>query len=108
MTDGRMRIGVVLPIAQEEADGVPAYASSGRSRVAAEAGGFDSVWVFDHLLFRFDGEETGIHECWTILPRSPRRLAGRARDARHVHRRSATPRCWPRWPPRSTTSAAAG
>ena len=23
--------------------------------------------MFDHLLFRFDGEETGIHECWTIL-----------------------------------------
>ena len=23
--------------------------------------------MFDHLLFRFDGETTGIHECWTIL-----------------------------------------
>jgi alkanesulfonate monooxygenase SsuD/methylene tetrahydromethanopterin reductase-like flavin-dependent oxidoreductase (luciferase family) len=33
----------------------------------AEASGLDSVWVYDHLLFRFDGEATGIHECWTIL-----------------------------------------
>ena len=35
--------------------------------LAAEAGGLDSLWVFDHLLFRFDGATTGIHECWTIL-----------------------------------------
>jgi alkanesulfonate monooxygenase SsuD/methylene tetrahydromethanopterin reductase-like flavin-dependent oxidoreductase (luciferase family) len=25
------------------------------------------VWVFDHLLYRFDGVTTGIHECWTVL-----------------------------------------
>jgi alkanesulfonate monooxygenase SsuD/methylene tetrahydromethanopterin reductase-like flavin-dependent oxidoreductase (luciferase family) len=35
--------------------------------VGAEAAGLDSVWVFDHLLFRFDGKTTGLHECWTIL-----------------------------------------
>ena len=34
---------------------------------AAETSGFDSLWVYDHLLFRSDGETTGIHECWTIL-----------------------------------------
>ena len=68
MTDGRMRIGVVLPIAQEEADGqVASYATLRAIAIAAEAAGFDSVWVFDHLLFRGDGETSGIHECWTIL-----------------------------------------
>ncbi len=40
---------------------------SARSRSAIEAAGLDSAWVFDHLLFRGDGETSGIHECWTIL-----------------------------------------
>jgi probable F420-dependent oxidoreductase len=61
-----MRCGVVLPIGEED-DGVPSYAAIREVAVAAEAGGFDSVWVFDHLLYRFDGAETGIHECWTVL-----------------------------------------
>jgi len=68
MTDGRMRIGVVLPIADEDADGqIASYATLRAIAVAAEGAGFDSVWVFDHLLFRGDGETSGIHECWTIL-----------------------------------------
>ena len=68
MTDGRMRIGVVLPIADEDADGqITPYATLRAIAVAAEGAGFDSVWVFDHLLFRGDGETNGIHECWTIL-----------------------------------------
>jgi alkanesulfonate monooxygenase SsuD/methylene tetrahydromethanopterin reductase-like flavin-dependent oxidoreductase (luciferase family) len=63
-----MRVGVVLPIAEEEwTDGVPPYALVRQLAVDAEAAGLDSVWVFDHLLFRFDGETTGIHECWTVL-----------------------------------------
>lgn len=63
-----MKIGVVLPIAQEEtATPVPSYAEIRDVAKAAEDGGLDSIWVYDHLLFRFDGEETGIHECWTIL-----------------------------------------
>ena len=63
-----MRIGIVLPIGQE--DGMAAAPSYGEIRAVAleaEARGLDSVWVYDHLLFRFDGETTGIHECWTIL-----------------------------------------
>src|SRR4029079_4711809 len=28
----------------------------------------DSLWVYDHLIFRFPGEpEDGIHEAWTLL-----------------------------------------
>jgi len=35
---------------------------------AAEASGLDSIWVYDHLLFRFPGREPqGIHEAWTVL-----------------------------------------
>lgn len=62
-----MRIGIVLPI-EEAPDGTaPSYATVREMAVAAEAGGLDSVWVYDHLLFRFDGQESGLHECWTVL-----------------------------------------
>src|SRR6185312_15252700 len=34
----------------------------------AEAAGFDSLWLFDHLLYREPNEPTiGIWECWTFL-----------------------------------------
>src|SRR6476659_1436368 len=63
-----MRIGVVLPIGQEGGmPSAPDYREIRAVAVEAEASGLDSVWVYDHLLFRFDGETTGIHECWTIL-----------------------------------------
>lgn len=63
-----MKIGVVLPIAQDDAaTPVPSYAEIRAVATAAEDRGLDSIWVYDHLLFRFDGETTGIHECWTIL-----------------------------------------
>jgi probable F420-dependent oxidoreductase len=63
-----MRVGVVLPIGEDDAGGgIADYPTIRDVAVAADAGGFDSVWVFDHLLYRFDGETTGIHECWTIL-----------------------------------------
>jgi len=35
--------------------------------MAAEEHGLDSVWGADHLIFRDEGETTGIHECWTVL-----------------------------------------
>ena len=63
-----MRIGVVLPIGQEAGmDAPPTYAEIREVARLAEAGGLDSVWVYDHLLYRFGEETTGIHECWTIL-----------------------------------------
>jgi probable F420-dependent oxidoreductase len=63
-----MRVGVMLPLDEEgRDDGVPTYGLIRRLAVDAEAAGFDSVWVYDHLLFRYDGNTDGIHECWTIL-----------------------------------------
>lgn len=59
-----MRIGIVLPIGQEEAmAAAPSYREIRGIReiaMGAEAGGLDSVWVYDHLLYRFDGETTGM------------------------------------------------
>lgn len=63
-----MRIGIVLPIAEDDSGpGIPSYSLIREIALGAEAAGLDSVWVFDHLLFRFDGKASGIHECWTIL-----------------------------------------
>lgn len=68
MADERMRVGIVLPIEQpDDADAPPGYPEIREIARAAEAGGLDSVWVFDHLLFEFDGVRSGIHECWTVL-----------------------------------------
>jgi alkanesulfonate monooxygenase SsuD/methylene tetrahydromethanopterin reductase-like flavin-dependent oxidoreductase (luciferase family) len=63
-----VNIGIVLPISEEDGqEGVPDYSLIREMAVGAERAGLDSIWVFDHLLFRFDGRTTGIHECWTIL-----------------------------------------
>jgi len=63
-----MKVGVVLPIAQEDdAPAPPSYPEIRAVAHAAEASDLDSVWVFDHLLFRSEGKTTGIHEAWTVL-----------------------------------------
>lgn len=46
----------------------PGYDEIRALGLQAEAAGFDSLWVFDHLLFRDPGLPTeGIWESWTIL-----------------------------------------
>ena len=65
-----MRIGVTLPLAGGDApDGhVPTFEETAAFARHAEAVGLDSIWVFDHLLFRFAGEpEGGVREAWTTL-----------------------------------------
>ena len=65
-----MRIGVTLPLAEgDTADShTPTFSETLSFAVRAEAGGLDSVWVFDHLLFRFpDVPQEGVREAWTTL-----------------------------------------
>jgi len=65
-----MRIGVTLPLAEDDTeDGrSPTFAETLAYAQHAEALGLDSVWVFDHLLFRSVGEpDEGIREAWTTL-----------------------------------------
>ena len=52
-----MRIGVTLPLAEGDiADGrSPTFAETLAYARHAEALGLDSIWVFDHLLFRSAG-----------------------------------------------------
>lgn len=58
------RVGVQLPEVEREVRW-PEYVAMAQ---AAEASGFDSVWVGDHLLYRNDGRpERGPWEAWTTL-----------------------------------------
>jgi hypothetical protein len=65
----RMQVGVVMPIAEDrEARQTSSYNKIRSLALQAETSGFDSIWVFDHLLFRFPEKPTsGIWEAWTIL-----------------------------------------
>ncbi|TAJ99048.1 MAG: LLM class flavin-dependent oxidoreductase [Chloroflexota bacterium] len=65
-----MRVGVTVPLADgDTADGrAPTFEETAAFARHAEAAGLDSVWVFDHLLFRVAGEpEEGVREAWTTL-----------------------------------------
>src|SRR3954449_9785301 len=59
-----MRLGVQLPEV-ERLVRWPEYVGMAR---AAEESGFDSIWLGDHLLYRYDGrEERGPWDAWTLL-----------------------------------------
>lgn len=65
-----MKIGFVIHILDNPADDnqAPRYADIRKMALKAEQTGFDSIWVYDHLLYRPKNENTiGIWECWTIL-----------------------------------------
>jgi FMNH2-dependent dimethyl sulfone monooxygenase len=63
-----MRIGVTVPLGQDEtAEGrSPTFDETLAFARHAETAGLDSIWVWDHLLFRGPGEpDEGIREAWT-------------------------------------------
>lgn len=62
-----MKVGLILPMSDDEGAGVPSWPAIRDLARRAEAGGADSVWVYDHLLFRLEGQTSGIHEAWTLL-----------------------------------------
>lgn len=62
-----MKIGLVLMI-EGDAQGVaPRYREVRDLALQAEAAGFDSLWLYDHLLFRSDDGVHGQWECFTFL-----------------------------------------
>src|SRR5574338_371746 len=64
-----MKIGLMLPMGDDEVLGRPAPFQELRDlAIAADESGLDSVWAADHVMFRgSDGSLSGIHECWTVL-----------------------------------------
>lgn len=65
-----MRVGVTVPLAYgDTADGrAPTFDETREYALAAESIGLDSIWVYDHVIFRFPPEpDEGLHEAWTTL-----------------------------------------
>lgn len=64
-----MKVGWTVMLADYLGQGrTPSYRDIRDMARQAEAVGFDSVWLYDHLLYRSDGRAAiGIWECWTIL-----------------------------------------
>ncbi len=64
-----MKIGVVITLAEIESLGrALTFPEIRASAQHAEQLGFDSIWVYDHLLYRFKpGRTIGIWEGWSIL-----------------------------------------
>jgi len=64
-----MKIGFILPLGESETVGrTPSFEEIRSLATQAEDAGLDSVWVYDHLLYRFPEHETmGVWECWSML-----------------------------------------
>lgn len=64
MPVGPMKVGVQLP----EVERVVRWPELRRMAEAAERIGLDSIWVGEHLLYRYDdGSERGPWEAWTLM-----------------------------------------
>jgi alkanesulfonate monooxygenase SsuD/methylene tetrahydromethanopterin reductase-like flavin-dependent oxidoreductase (luciferase family) len=62
-----MMVGLILPQGPEDGSGGSWTEIASIAR-QAEAGGIDSLWVYDNLLSRDAvAQESGIHEAWTVL-----------------------------------------
>ena len=64
-----MKIGAVVRLGPVPEGGVPpTYAAVRDMAQRMEAANLDSIWVYDHLLYRWPGRPTdGIWEAWTML-----------------------------------------
>ncbi len=63
-----MKVGLLVYTANERPANTPRRYETIRAVAAqAEADGFDSIWLADHLLYRDADETRGIWECWTVL-----------------------------------------
>ena len=64
-----MKIGLLVYTANDRDDNSTRPYHTIRAIVQqAETDGFDSIWLADHLFYRYPGEPTrGVWECWTVL-----------------------------------------
>lgn len=64
-----MKIGLMLFLANDRRTfATRPYDDIRATAKKAEADGFDSIWLADHLMYRSEGQPTrGIWECWTML-----------------------------------------
>ena len=64
-----MKVGVILPLGEDPKLGrPPGYREVRDLALQAEESGFDAIWLYDHLLYRFPDRGTaGVWEVWTFL-----------------------------------------
>jgi alkanesulfonate monooxygenase SsuD/methylene tetrahydromethanopterin reductase-like flavin-dependent oxidoreductase (luciferase family) len=63
-----VKIGALLPLSDLDGPGGARWATIRDTAISAEQAGLDSLWVYDHLLFRLPGEdEGGPHEPLAML-----------------------------------------
>jgi alkanesulfonate monooxygenase SsuD/methylene tetrahydromethanopterin reductase-like flavin-dependent oxidoreductase (luciferase family) len=63
-----LKVGLLLPETEGQMNGQTArWSDLCAMAQAAEAVGFDSVWVTDHLIQRNEGGERGPWECWSLI-----------------------------------------
>lgn len=59
-----VKVGIHLP----ETERLVPWQEYREMAIAAEEAGFDSVWIPDHLLYRYEGQAPdGPWECWTLM-----------------------------------------
>jgi alkanesulfonate monooxygenase SsuD/methylene tetrahydromethanopterin reductase-like flavin-dependent oxidoreductase (luciferase family) len=63
-----MKIGIIIPLGENDETGrYPTFEEIKEIALTGEAAGLDSLWVYDHLLYRFpEREPAGVLECFTI------------------------------------------
>jgi alkanesulfonate monooxygenase SsuD/methylene tetrahydromethanopterin reductase-like flavin-dependent oxidoreductase (luciferase family) len=63
-----MKVGLILPIGTNKELGRPLpYTDIRAMALRAEDGGLDSVWIPDHVIYRFPEQpQAGVYEAWTI------------------------------------------
>jgi alkanesulfonate monooxygenase SsuD/methylene tetrahydromethanopterin reductase-like flavin-dependent oxidoreductase (luciferase family) len=62
-----MKVGLSLPQTADRGSEGGSWAQIGRLARMADEGGADSLWVADHLFYRDEKVEIGIHESFTLL-----------------------------------------
>jgi probable F420-dependent oxidoreductase len=64
-----MKVGLAIMLVDADGGGAaPRFDEITATAQHAEAVGFDSLWLYDHLLYRFgDAPTLGIWECWSML-----------------------------------------
>ena len=104
-------LGVGLLVPQWEghlAGQTPRWTDALAVAQAAEAVGFDTLWIIDDLLIDIAGARFGVWECWSwtaALAAATQHIALGTFVCANTHR---NPACWPRSPRRSMRSAAGG
>jgi alkanesulfonate monooxygenase SsuD/methylene tetrahydromethanopterin reductase-like flavin-dependent oxidoreductase (luciferase family) len=66
---GAPKLGIILPVAEWRMDGeTPRWSDLKKMAETAEAVGFDSIWVVDHLIVEAENQPiVGVWEGWTLM-----------------------------------------